>query len=43
VLHWSRMSDRLGRKPIILIGFFGTMLSMILFGLSRSFWALVVR
>jgi len=43
VLQWSRMSDHIGRKPVLLIGIFGTMLSMLSFGLSRSFLALVVR
>ncbi|KAF9468194.1 member of major facilitator superfamily multidrug-resistance, DHA1 sub-family [Collybia nuda] len=41
VLHWSRTSDRVGRKPVILIGLFGISLSMYCFGLSRSFWGLV--
>ncbi|KAJ7090646.1 major facilitator superfamily transporter [Mycena epipterygia] len=41
VLHWSRASDRVGRKPILLIGLFGTSVSMLCFGLSRTFWALV--
>ncbi|KAJ7284449.1 major facilitator superfamily domain-containing protein [Mycena rebaudengoi] len=41
VFQWSRASDYVGRKPIILIGLFGTTLSMICFGLSRTFWALL--
>ncbi|KAL0948630.1 hypothetical protein HGRIS_010437 [Hohenbuehelia grisea] len=42
VLHWSKMSDRFGRKPIILTGLFGLSLSMYCFGLSRTFWGLVL-
>jgi MFS family permease len=42
VLYWSRLSDRIGRKPVLLVGLFGITLSMILVGMSRSFWALVV-
>lgn len=42
VLHWSRISDRVGRKPVILVGLFGLSLSMYLFGLSRTFWGLVI-
>lgn len=42
VLHWSRVSDRVGRKPVILVGLFGLSLSMYCFGLSRSFWRLVI-
>ncbi|KAH9059708.1 MFS general substrate transporter [Lactarius vividus] len=41
VLQWSRLSDRVGRKPVLLCGLLGTVVSSILFGLSRSFSALV--
>ncbi|KIJ62919.1 hypothetical protein HYDPIDRAFT_93484 [Hydnomerulius pinastri MD-312] len=41
-LQWSRLSDHVGRKPVLLIGTFGLCLSMICFGLSRTFWSLVV-
>lgn len=43
VLYWSSISDRVGRKPVILTGVFGVSLSMYCFGLSKRFWALVVR
>ncbi|OSX58741.1 hypothetical protein POSPLADRAFT_1184415 [Postia placenta MAD-698-R-SB12] len=42
VLHWSRLSDRVGRKPVIMTGLFGLSLSMYSFGLSRTFWGLVM-
>ncbi|KAF9532628.1 major facilitator superfamily domain-containing protein [Crepidotus variabilis] len=42
VLQWSRTSDHVGRKPILLVGLFGSMLSMLFFGLSRTFWTLVL-
>ncbi|CCM04993.1 uncharacterized protein FIBRA_07191 [Fibroporia radiculosa] len=42
VLHWSRLSDRVGRKPVIMTGLLGLSLSMYSFGLSRTFWGLVV-
>ncbi|KAJ7025548.1 major facilitator superfamily domain-containing protein [Mycena alexandri] len=42
ILQWSRASDRIGRKPILLIGLFGTAMSMLLFGLSRTFWGFVL-
>ncbi|EKM78054.1 hypothetical protein AGABI1DRAFT_114886 [Agaricus bisporus var. burnettii JB137-S8] len=42
VLHWSRLSDRVGRKPVILIGLFGLSMSMYCFGLSTTFWGLVM-
>jgi MFS family permease len=41
---WGRWSDRAGRKNLIMIGLFGTMLSSVGFGFSKSFWnALVFR
>ena len=43
ILHWSRMSDRIGRKPVILIGLLGSALSMYCFGLSKTFWGLILR
>ena len=43
VLRWSRLSDRIGRKPVLLAGLSGTCVSMLCFGLSTNFWSLVVR
>ncbi|EPQ54003.1 MFS multidrug-resistance DHA1 sub-family [Gloeophyllum trabeum ATCC 11539] len=42
VLHWSRISDHVGRKPVILTGLAGLSISMYCFGLSRTFWGLVL-
>jgi len=42
VLQWSRLSEKIGRKPVLLCGLLGTIVSCVLFGLSRSFWALVL-
>jgi MFS family permease len=39
---WGRLSDVIGRKPVLLVGLFGTGLSMILFGFSRSFPMLLI-
>lgn len=41
VFYWSRLSDRIGRKPILLLGLAVEVISMICFGLSRSFWGLI--
>ncbi|KAH9059730.1 MFS general substrate transporter [Lactarius vividus] len=41
VLHWNRLSDHIGRRPVLLLCAVGEAVSVILFGLSRSFWALV--
>ncbi|KAH9056522.1 MFS general substrate transporter [Lactarius vividus] len=42
VLHWNRLSDHVGRKPILLLGLLGTTVSITMFGLSRSFWSMVL-
>jgi hypothetical protein len=43
VLQWSRASDYIGRKPVLLLGIFGLAISMFCFGLSRTFTGLVLR
>ncbi|KAG2342106.1 MFS general substrate transporter [Suillus weaverae] len=42
VLRWSRLSDRIGRKPVLVIGLSGACISILCFGLSTSFWGLVI-
>ncbi|KAF8875921.1 major facilitator superfamily domain-containing protein [Infundibulicybe gibba] len=42
VMQWCRISDHIGRKPVLLIGLMGTSVSILLFGLSRTFWTLVI-
>ncbi|WWD15992.1 hypothetical protein CI109_100416 [Kwoniella shandongensis] len=42
VYHWAKMSDQVGRKPIILIGLAGVAISGSLFGLATSFWMMIV-
>ncbi len=37
---WGRVSDRLGRRPVLLLGLLGMALSFALFGLSRALWML---
>ncbi|CDW99044.1 hypothetical protein [Sporisorium scitamineum] len=44
ILFWGSLSDRIGRKPVLLTGLTGVACSAILFGLSRSFvWAVLAR
>jgi len=41
---WGWLSDRYGRKPILLIGAAGSCIASFLFGLSKSiYWAIVTR
>lgn len=42
--QWARISDRIGRKPTLLIGSMGAMFSAVFFGLSSSLpMAIVAR
>ncbi|KAG6849264.1 hypothetical protein H0H93_009920 [Arthromyces matolae] len=42
VLYWGRLSDRIGRKPVILIGLVGIACSSLCFGLSKGIWGLLL-
>ncbi|KAA8906098.1 major facilitator superfamily domain-containing protein [Sphaerosporella brunnea] len=33
---WGRISDRIGRKPVLIIGLVGTLISMLIFGFAKS-------
>ena len=37
---WGSISDRVGRKPVLLLGMIGDGLSLFLFGLSTQLWML---
>ena len=39
---WGSISDRVGRKPILMIGMFGYALSMFLFGIVEQIWLLIL-
>ncbi|KAK8133263.1 hypothetical protein PG999_001436 [Apiospora kogelbergensis] len=43
-MGWGALSDRVGRKPVVLFGLGGVALSSLLFGLSKRYWvALLAR
>ncbi|MBN1314840.1 MAG: MFS transporter [Anaerolineales bacterium] len=39
---WGGLSDRVGRKPVLMVGVFGYAVTMILFGLATRLWMLFV-
>ena len=39
---WGRISDRIGRKPVIMIGILGLALSFFLMGISSALWMLFI-
>ncbi|WAR56284.1 hypothetical protein PtB15_7B130 [Puccinia triticina] len=41
IILWGKLSDRIGRKPVILIGLVGVAISTLAFGFSSSFWAMI--
>ncbi|KAJ1825460.1 hypothetical protein LPJ56_002656 [Coemansia sp. RSA 2599] len=42
VMHWGRLSDRIGRKPVIMIGLVGNLISSVLLGTSKTFKAAII-
>ncbi|QSZ30684.1 hypothetical protein DSL72_000242 [Monilinia vaccinii-corymbosi] len=42
MVHWSRASDRFGRKPIMITSLLGISLATGVFGFGRKIWQLVV-
>ncbi|THU89792.1 MFS general substrate transporter [Dendrothele bispora CBS 962.96] len=41
-VYWGRASDVVGRRPVLLLGPLGLTLAMLGFGLSKTFWSLVL-
>jgi MFS family permease len=37
-MYWGGVSDRVGRKPVVICGILGTMSSLLLVGLAPNFW-----
>ncbi|KAK3502796.1 major facilitator superfamily domain-containing protein [Neurospora crassa] len=41
-MYWGGLSDRVGRKPVLLLGCVGTMFSMIMVGFATNLWVAVL-
>jgi len=41
-MYWGGVSDKIGRKPVLLLGCVGTMFSMVMVGLSSNIWLALV-
>ncbi|KAF2133451.1 MFS multidrug transporter-like protein [Dothidotthia symphoricarpi CBS 119687] len=37
-MYWGAVSDRVGRKPVVILGCLGTVLSLLIVGLAPNFW-----
>ncbi|KAH8829533.1 MFS general substrate transporter [Flagelloscypha sp. PMI_526] len=42
VMGWAKLSDQIGRRPVIFAGTIGVMFTTLMFGVSQSFWMLVL-
>ncbi|EJT97726.1 MFS general substrate transporter [Dacryopinax primogenitus] len=42
VMYWGRLSDRIGRKPVVLLGLCGVAFATLVFGLSQHLWLTVL-
>lgn len=41
-IYWGALSDRIGRKPVLLIGCAGTLVSMVALGFATNIWVAVL-
>ena len=42
MLGWGRISDRVGRKPPLVLGTLGCTAAVLCFGLSTQFWMVII-
>ena len=42
VLPCSYLSDHIGRKPVILLGTAGMAISIVMFGMAKTYWTMII-
>ena len=42
IYHWAKVSDVIGRRPVLLLGSIGMGLMTLLFGFSRSLTSMLI-
>lgn len=42
MIIWGRLSDRIGRKPVLVVSLFGIGFATILFGLAQTIWQMIL-
>jgi MFS family permease len=41
-ISWGRASDRIGRKPVLVLSLCGVAIATAIFGLSKTIWQMVL-
>jgi MFS family permease len=41
-MYWGGLSDRIGRKPVLLIGCAGTIASLVVVGFASNMWVAIL-
>ena len=42
LIHWGRLADRIGRKPVLIYSLVGTAIGPVLFGMSKTIWQMIL-
>jgi len=42
MIFWGRLADRYGRKPVLVVSSFGIAVFVVLFGMSKAIWQMIL-